>query len=65
MSDQAAANRLTLTVERCSDFTVVHCSGRLVAGVNDRLYSEVSQLIPCSKRIVLELAELTTWTAPG
>jgi anti-sigma B factor antagonist len=65
MSDPAAPTRLTLAVERCSGFVVVHCSGRLVAGVNDRLYSEVSQLIPGWKRIVLDLANLTHMDSTG
>src|SRR6266478_4826902 len=38
MPDQAAASVLTLAVDRSGNGVAVRCSGRLVAGVNDRLY---------------------------
>ena len=59
MPDQAVASLLTVAVDRTGDAAEVRCSGRLVAGVNDRLYLEVSQLIPSSKRILLDLTDLT------
>jgi anti-anti-sigma factor len=65
MSDQAIANLLTLVVERVGDDAEVRCSGRLVAGVNDRLYQEVSQLIPSSKRILLDLTDLVHMDSSG
>ena len=65
MSDHAAKNQLTLAVKHYKDGIVVHCSGKLVAGVNDRLYREVSQLIPGRKRIVLDMAELTHMDSTG
>jgi len=65
MSDNAAGSRLTLAVERGSNVVVVRCSGKLVAGVNDRLYREVSQLIPGSKHIVLDFADLTHMDSMG
>jgi anti-sigma B factor antagonist len=65
MSDQVGANQLTFSVERCSSFIVVRCCGKLVAGVNDRLYAEVSQLIPGTKRIVLDCADLTHMDSSG
>ena len=65
MSDKAAGSQLTLAVEHCVNGVVVHCSGKLVAGVNDRLYLEVSQLIPRSKRIVLDMADLTHMDSMG
>ena len=65
MSDQAVANLLTLVVERVGDDAEVRCSGRLVAGVNDRLYQEVSQLIPSSKRILLDLTDLVHMDSSG
>ena len=48
MPEQAAASLLTLAVDRTDDCAEVRCSGGLVAGVNDLLYLEVSQLIPSS-----------------
>ena len=65
MPDQAAASVLTLAVDRSGHGVAVRCSGRLVAGVNDRLYLEVSQLIPSSKRILLDLTDLTHMDSTG
>jgi anti-sigma B factor antagonist len=65
MPDQAVASLLTLVVERCGEDAEVRCSGRLVAGVNDRLQLEVSQLIPGSKRILLDMTDLTHMDSTG
>jgi anti-sigma B factor antagonist len=65
MTDKAAGSRLTLTVERFGDVFVVKCSGRLVAGVSDRLYLEVKELIPGQRRIVLDFADLTHMDSTG
>jgi anti-sigma B factor antagonist len=65
MSDEATANHLTLDVDRTGNAAVVRCSGKLVAGVNHLLYLEVSQLIPGSKRIVLDLTDLTHMDSTG
>ena len=50
---------------RSGDDSEVRCSGRLVAGVNDRLQSEVSRLIPSSKRILLDFTDLTHMDSTG
>jgi anti-sigma B factor antagonist len=50
---------LTFEVERDGDTTIVKCRGRLVAGTSQDFYQEVKQLLPQTKRIVLDLAELT------
>lgn len=55
---QAALPVLSLNVERKGTAIVVHCTGRLVAGVCDVLYHRVRELIPESKRIILDLTEL-------
>ncbi len=65
MPDSALASLLTLVVDRNGGDAEVRCSGRLVAGVNDRLYLEVSQLIPSSKRILLDLTDLTHMDSSG
>lgn len=65
MPDQAVATPLTLSVDRTGDGAVVRCTGRLVSGVNDRLYLEVSQLIPGSKRVVLDFTDLTHMDSTG
>jgi anti-sigma B factor antagonist len=65
MPEQAVASLLTLAVEKAGTAAAVRCSGRLVAGVNDRLYLEVSQLIPTSKRILLDFTDLTHMDSSG
>jgi anti-anti-sigma factor len=58
MPDQASATVLTLEVEQKGDTAVVRCHGRLVSGVTDVLYEQVSRLIPHSRRIILDLTDL-------
>ena len=65
MSEEAAASLLTLDVDRAGDVAVVRCHGKLVASVTDVLYSKVRQLIPGSKRIVLDLTDLTHMDSMG
>jgi anti-sigma B factor antagonist len=65
MTDKAAATQLELTVERCGDTVVVRCTGKLVAGVSDRFYRQIGELIPGNKRIVLDMAELTHMDSMG
>jgi len=65
MSDNATASSLTLDVVRVGNAFVVHCNGKLVAGVNDILYVKVCKLIPDTKRIVLDLTNLTRVDSMG
>ncbi len=58
-------NRLSVDIDRKGDEAIVKCSGKLVAGVNDFLYTEVSAIIPSSKRIVLDLTDLTHMDSMG
>ncbi len=65
MADNGGAKGLTLVVEQSKGTPVVRCSGRLVAGMSDRLYREVSALIPGSKRVVLDFTDLTHMDSMG
>jgi anti-sigma B factor antagonist len=65
MSDTAVVRRLTVVVDRSGKTPVVRCSGRLVAGVSDHLYREVSALIPGAKLIVLDFTNLTHMDSMG
>jgi anti-anti-sigma factor len=66
MSDASAAPALTIDIERCSATEVtVRCHGRLVAGATDVLSSGVRPLIPNSRRIVLDLADLKHTDSSG
>lgn len=65
MPEAAAASPLTFDIERKDTVAIVRCHGRLVAGGCDLLYSQVKQLIPGSKRIVLDLTDLTHMDSMG
>jgi anti-sigma B factor antagonist len=69
MPDEPTESLLTLDVvrngEEAADEVIVRCHGKLVAGVNDLLYTQVSQLIPGSKRIVLDLPDLAYMDSMG
>jgi anti-sigma B factor antagonist len=64
MPDQAAS-LLTLDIDRAGDTAVVRCHGKVVAGASDIFYIRVRQLIPDTKRIVLDLTELTRMDSTG
>lgn len=65
MAEPQTARRLSLSIDKHGAFPVVHCSGRLVAGVSDLLYTEVKKLIPGSQRIVLDFGQLTHMDSTG
>jgi anti-sigma B factor antagonist len=68
MSEPAAAaptRYLTLEIERNGDLATVRCSGQLVSGLTETLYSRVKPLIPESKRIVLDLCHLSYMDSMG
>lgn len=59
MAQPAAEPVLKLTVERYAENTVVvRCHGRLVYGSAPILSSCVTQLLPDTKRIILDLSDL-------
>lgn len=58
-------SRLTVVVDRTGKSPVMRCSGRLVAGETDRFYSEVKQLMPHHKSIVLDFAHVTHMDSSG
>lgn len=64
MSEKAHAT-LTLEVERKGHTIVVRCSGRLVSGVNDILYTRVKEQFPHTKHIVLDLKDLVRMDSTG
>ena len=65
MAQAAAVSQLTLDVERSGDVFTVKCHGKLVMGVCDVLTGKVKQLIPQSKRIVLDLTDLSQMDSIG
>jgi anti-anti-sigma factor len=59
MSTAAPGPVLTIDTKRCTNNTVIiYCHGRLVAGVTDVLTTGVCQLLPDTKRIILDLTDL-------
>ena len=56
---------LTFEIERDGDTAVVKCYGRLVAGTTEELYQEVKHLLPQTKVVVVDLAELTYVDSTG
>ena len=65
MSNETAVNRLSVDVDREGTTALVRCGGKLVAGVNDFLYTEVHPLLPHCKRIVLDLTNLEYMDSMG
>lgn len=65
MSDQATSRPLTLEIKRAGSAIVVRCGGKLVSGVHDHLYTEVRQLMPDSKRVILDLTDLARVDSTG
>src|ERR1700677_1349873 len=61
----AAAPPLTLRTYVEGDATIVHCTGKLTAGLTGILRDEVKRLIPQSKNIVLDLTDLTQMDSMG
>jgi anti-sigma B factor antagonist len=56
---------LNFAIERDGDTAVVKCHGRLVAGATEELYQEVKHLLPQTKMVVVDLAELTYVDSTG
>lgn len=50
---------LTFEIGRDGDATVVKCHGRLVAGTSQEFYEAVKELLPKTKLVIVDLAELT------
>ncbi|MGD0730035.1 MAG: STAS domain-containing protein [Terracidiphilus sp.] len=61
----ATGSPLTLEIEPQGDEVIVRCHGQLIAGVSDVLYTPVAKLIPCYKRVVLDLADVAYMDSMG
>ena len=65
MPDQPAPPCLTLDFEVTNEVIIVHCHGQLVSELSDIFYSKIRPIIPGSKRIVLDLADVTRMDSMG
>jgi anti-sigma B factor antagonist len=61
----ASAPPLTLRTYVQDDATIVQCTGMLTAGLTGVLRDEVKRLISQSKKIILDLTELTKMDSMG
>ena len=64
MPTQPAAT-LTFSVEPYADCLVVHCTGRMVAGLNQLLSAEIDRLLPGPAHIVLDFSKITHMDSSG
>jgi anti-sigma B factor antagonist len=66
MPEPATAEpRLSFEIETMEDAVVVHCRGMLTAGYTDLLHAEVKARMPLTKRLVLDLTNLTYMDSMG
>lgn len=65
MAPEPAPSGLTLELTQTGDVAVFRCTGALVAGNTEFLYTEVKKLIPASKQIVLDLTDLAYMDSMG
>ncbi len=65
MTNAAVMNSLTFNVERKGSTAVVHCRGRLVAGLCGDFYAKIKPLFADSKRVVLDLTNLDSVDSMG
>jgi anti-sigma B factor antagonist len=56
---------MSFAIERDGDTAVVKCHGRLVAGTTEELYQEVKHLLPQTKVVVVDLADLAYVDSTG
>lgn len=56
---------LQLETERTPEETLVRCTGRIVSSSVSRLQSTVRELIPTSKRVVLDLTDVSYLDSSG
>ncbi len=56
---------LTFEIERDGNTAIVKCHGRLVAGTTEEFYQGVKDLLPQTKVVVVDLAELTYVDSSG
>ena|ERR1700704_1030537 len=65
MPDKPAPPCLTLEIEHTDDLTIVRCHGQLVSELSNIFYSKVRPIIPATKRIVLDLSDVTRMDSMG
>jgi anti-sigma B factor antagonist len=65
MATQSAEAVFHFETERKSEQTIIHCHGKLVAGVTDDFYKRVKELMVGSPQVILDLSNLTHMDSMG
>ena len=65
MPEQAAGQRLTISIDKSGKVPVVHCSGKLVAGETERFYDDLKQLMAAHKNLVVDFHHVTHLDSSG
>lgn len=65
MPHEAAAPVIAVEIERKGSVAMVKLRGRLIAGVNELVYSQVRPLMPDAKRVVMDFAEVKQMDSMG
>ena len=58
MTQTAAVNTLAFSVEQKGDAALVHCRGRLVAGLCGDFHAKIQPLFHTNKKVILDLTDL-------
>jgi anti-sigma B factor antagonist len=64
-ASSAPSAELSLNIEKNADGAIIHCAGKITSSSNARLQDEVLPLIPNSKRLVLDLAQVNYLDSSG
>jgi anti-sigma B factor antagonist len=62
---QTTTSPFKFETERKGELVVIHCHGKLVAGVTDVFYKQVKDLMVGSRQVVLDLSNLTHMDSMG
>jgi anti-sigma B factor antagonist len=65
MVEKPAPPTLTLDFECTNEVIIVHCHGQLVSELSNIFYDKMRPMIPGSKRIVLDLADVNRMDSMG
>lgn len=65
MTEKAAESSLHVEINSSRATPVVRCTGRLVAGLSDRLYESIKTLVPGPKYLVIDCTHLTRMDSTG
>jgi len=60
-----SSSELTLSIEKNPEGATVHCTGKITSSSSPQLLDEVRPLIPGSKRVVLDLAQVNYLDSSG